>query len=186
MHLNAFLWQDHFIYFAAFAQFFDLGDFPERRLLVTELITKLKRLLKWFEKQTRIKFYRTSLLIAYDGNVKPHSIGDDWGISNKIENLGLVDLRKVADNENVYQRDGVLNGKVQIPDLSDILGTCLLTGSDGMDNETKYLTSTTIGISMIDFAHTFIDSDCMPSTLDENYMFGLQSVINHLEQCKSL
>ena len=164
-------------------QFFDLEDFPERRILVSEMIRRLKRLLKWFENQMRIKFFRTSLLIAYDGSVQLAPKLDDVPPMKR----GLEDLR-VETSENIYNLESkeYLSNKFQKLDISDIIESSSLKGKTGVSCEVDQVISDSVALNMIDFAHTFCDLEDMSSTLDDNYMFGLRSAIDHLEQCLSL
>ena len=152
------------------------------------MIQRLKSLLKWFEKQTRIKFYRTSLLIAYDGNVKLKSITDNSETTTKVDRSCFEELKKIPKNVDMHKLDGkeYPNGRFQISEINDIFGNHVLKERDGRENDINLIASNKIGISMIDFAHTFLDLDCLSSSLDDNYMFGLKSVIEHLEQCRSL
>jgi len=162
-----------------FIQFFDLEDYPERKGLVDILIQKLQLLLKWFEKQTRFKFFRTSLLISYDGNMQLHP---DRSQSSKITgNKGIEDFTNVS-RKNIYKLEGseYLNGKFNITGITDVIGRELLKEHDAMNNDVN---PTDVSVNMIDFAHTFLDLDS-PS-LDENYLFGLRSLIYNLEQCRN-
>lgn len=88
-------------------------------------------------------------------------------------------MHKLGGNE-------CLNGRFQISEINDILGNHILKERDGRENDINLITSSKVCINMIDFAHTFIDVGSLSSSLDDNYMFGLKSIIEHLEQCRSL
>ena len=133
--------------------------------------------MKWFEKQTRIKFFRTSLLISYDGNIRQYP---DHSRPSKItRNQGLEDLTHVS-GKNIYELEGTeyRNENFNILGITGVLGRELLKEHNIMNNDVN---PNAVGVKMIDFAHTFLDLDS-PS-LDENYLFGLRSLIDNLEQC---
>ena len=106
----------------------------------------------------------------------------DRSQSSKITgNKGIEDFTNVS-RKNIYKLEGseYLNGKFNITGITDVIGRELLKEHDAMNNDVN---PTDVSVNMIDFAHTFLDLDS-PS-LDENYLFGLRSLIYNLEQCRN-
>ena len=56
-----------FSFYSDVSNFLDLESVPERTYIVAEIISKLQNILQWFSNQERIKFYSSSILIAFDG-----------------------------------------------------------------------------------------------------------------------
>lgn len=166
-------------------QFFDLEEFPERQALVIEMVRRLRCLLKWFEKQKRIKFFRTSLLIAYEGSMKMTRRHADV---ERQKNSRLEDLNGIGSRENIYHLENKLKASESLTNpfkklgLHDIISNTPIKERDCLDYDSNQVVADNVGINMIDFAHTFCDVESMSSTLDENYMFGLRSAISHLER----
>ena len=207
----------------AFCYFFDLDNFPERKVIVSEVLRKLKQLLNWFEGQKRIKFFCTSLLIAYDGNLETKkntkntayeiketfekmSLDSDFkrnvskdGTKGKLERVSIKNnferiVSKTLEKKDIYQIDDTaLIGKTfkhmdvnYIDEFKDFKNggkleddLCELMNHEVLD------VSPDVTVNMIDFTHTFFDLEGMKDCVDENYMFGLRTLINELEQCLS-
>ena len=68
--VGVFCHMPHFIFFIFIldiTRFLDLQNVPGRNFIVKKIISKLKRIRTWFLHQKRIKFYSSSILIAFDG-----------------------------------------------------------------------------------------------------------------------
>lgn len=97
----------------------------------------------------------------------------------------LRDLKIVSECGNIYNLESkdFLSNKFHKLGINDFISNESLKGGiDSYDNDDQMIFDN-VGISMIDFAHTFIDNEGMSSSMDENYIFGLKSAISHLEQC---
>ncbi|XP_065063604.1 inositol polyphosphate multikinase-like isoform X2 [Rhopilema esculentum] len=167
-----------------FSYFFDIQSFPERRYLVKEVINKLKQLLQWFEKQKRIKFFRTSLLIAYDGSQKitekkawqkQEHFATDANGSKSFELGEIYQIEKKANANFHFQNVGIHD----FPPAS-LLGS---HRKSNLEMGEECIGREKCVVKMIDFAHTFCDLEEMSDCIDENYIYGLKSLINEIEKC---
>lgn len=162
----------------------------------------MKQLLKWFEGQKRIKFFCTSLLIAYDGNheTKRTLETSKTEVKETFEKMSLENnfermVCKTLEKKNIYQIDNTTlvgknfkhMGMNYIDEFKDLKkggkledDVCELTNHGVLD-----VSPEDVIVSMIDFTHTFFDLEGMKDCVDENYMFGLRTLISELEQCLS-
>lgn len=157
------------------AYFFDLENYPERVFLMAKLLQKLKRLMKWFKTQKRIKFYCTSLLIAYDGSKTFYgNIENKHGIyQNSVKKILLDPLtnKKGLQQSNLFSDADDIQQSVQkdMNNLNEKLGNYA---------DLNFTVEDDMVTSMIDFTHTFIDMEGMTNSVDENYIYGLQTLID--------
>ena len=144
----------------------------------------MKQLLQWFEKQKRIKFFRTSLLIAYDGSQKitekkawqkqEDFATEDPG-SKSLELSDIYQIEKKANANFHFQNMGIHGFH---PD--SLLGS---NGKSSLETGEGCIGREKCVVKMIDFAHTFCDLEEMSDCIDENYIYGLKSLINEIEKC---
>jgi hypothetical protein len=146
---------------------------PCRSHVINAVIQRLERIKHWFTEQRTFAFYASSLLIVYDGDAAkpgPDSDADGYNIKSGLDT-------DVNASSNSY----CMNGCSQtLPDDSSTrdCGHCLCsTGSD----VTACLQQPIIDIRMIDFTHSIRTTE-----EDGNYLFGLQSLIRHLNSLLEL
>ena len=123
-----------------------------RRDIVSACLDKLQLIRKWFEKQKQFAFFASSVLIAYEG--MPDEPDSEQNTQNGNKSSGASDTQ--ANDKNA----------------KDVKQATTKDNKEGSDNDTK---TPAAEVRMIDFAHVF------PATaVDENYSFGLASLINYL------
>eukprot|EP00794_Sanderia_malayensis_P012099 gene12099-13349_t len=156
-----------------FRSFFDLDNFPERIFLLAKILKRLEKMIKWFKTQRRVKFYCTSLLLAYDGI---------QNISEKIQirqNSSLKTPKEKLDKNKrfFYNTQDSLTKEIGIMTIDknekQHLGKPELLSMSNID----YVDDDDVVTSMIDFTHTFVDYEGMTDTIDDNYIYGLQTII---------
>lgn len=127
-----------------------------RKDCIQLVIDKLKRIEKWFLKQKKYAFYASSLLIVYDASVHGKGENNDQDIllcSDKDERSN-----KLEDVKNDHpSEDANIDNTSSLSDCG---------------NQSKCY----VDVRMIDFTHVFTSNE-----EDENYLFGLQNLIKHLE-----
>ena len=156
----------NFHFYVDISNFLDLKNAPERSCIVSEIISKLNKILHWFTRQKRVKFYSSSILIAFDGE-KTHYI-DDIVSSEKSSTCEGSDFshrgndvtQKTIDVKH-KQNDAKHQGKGITTSKGDVV------------------------VRMIDFPHTYIDLNGEKS-LDTNYIYGLRNLIQIFEHLNSL
>ena len=131
--------------------------------------------MKWFKTQKRIKFYCTSLLIAYDGSKTFYgNIENKHGIyQNSVKKILLDPLtnKKGLQQSNLFSDADDIQQSVQkdMNNLNEKLGNYA---------DLNFTVEDDMVTSMIDFTHTFIDMEGMTNSVDENYIYGLQTLID--------
>ena len=135
---------------------------------VKETIKKFEEIRCWFEKQTSYHFYSSSLIVIYEANLedilvsqqqnpKPKVNSDCLSATSTSNNNKSDSLNTEQDNSNNNNSSVNLNNNL---------------------NYTNKYKSDLVRIVMADFAHVFPAND----TLDTNYLFGLNKLIEHLKQ----
>ena len=125
--------------------------------------------MKWFETQKRIKFYCTSLLIAYDGS-------KSWlgkRSNNSTNHSGF--------KQSFSTRNGESNGlwhQLSTDMDEDNLSKEYNELAFDENNAGMRFVADDVVMGMIDFTHTFIDTEGMMDSVDENYIYGLRSLID--------
>lgn len=139
-----------------------LGEFflqgkHHRKDCIQLVIDKLKRIEKWFLKQKKYAFYASSLLIVYDASVHGKGENNDQDIL----------LCSDSEDERSNKLEDVKNDNPsEGPNIDDTSSL-----SDCGNQSKSY-----VDVRMIDFTHVFTSNE-----EDENYIFGLQNLIKHLE-----
>ncbi|KAA0718255.1 Inositol polyphosphate multikinase [Triplophysa tibetana] len=145
-----------------------------RRDAISLIISKIKSILRWFESQTQLHFYASSLLLVYEGSA--HRVN------------GMKHRRVETDsqyNHGSLTRSGRTHSEPYCTDLSlserNINGTRGGSVEDcenvGMKHQKEVGLEEGVEVKMIDFAHVF------PSDgPDESYMYGLRNLLSNLEQ----
>lgn len=150
-----------------------------------ELLRQLYVIHNWFKNQTVFHFYASSLLIVYDLDaIQTRSnlnidISRRNGVKKDVQDYvtspaalsgNEMDAILLSNNRNnIYRRSTTINSKT---DMVNELETPFIRNS----------TDCGIKVRMIDFAHVFpASTDSQESLLDTNYMFGLQNLIQILE-----
>lgn len=145
-----------------------------RRDAISLIISKIKSILRWFESQTQLHFYASSLLLVYEGSA--HRVN------------GMKHRRVETDsqyNHGSLTRSGRTHSQPYCTDLSlserNINGTRGGSVEDGenigMKHQKEDGLEEGVEVKMIDFAHVF------PSDgPDESYMYGLRNLLSNLEQ----
>ena len=140
-------------------------------------------------------------------NFEKLSLGSDFerivskdGIKENLEKVSVENnferiVSKTLQKKDIYQIDNTaLIGKTfkhvgmnYIDEFKDLKNggkledhLCELTNHGVLDVSPEDVT-----VNMIDFTHTFFDLEGMKDCVDENYMFGLRTLIRELEQCLS-
>jgi len=70
--------------------FLDLKNVPERARLVSEIISALDRIFQWFSHQERIKFYSSSILIAFDGEKTQYNSSSRRENGSSVQRIDVV------------------------------------------------------------------------------------------------
>lgn len=144
-------------------RFFHNGE-NIRKDAISLIISKIQSILRWFESQTQLHFYASSLLLVYEGS--PHRVN------------GTKHMRVESRcNHGSLTRSGRAFIQPYYTDLAhDIQSERNINGTCGGNAEEDSLEEG-VEVKMIDFAHVF-PSDCP----DESYMYGLRNLLANLEQ----
>lgn len=94
-----------FRFYVDISKFLDLKDAPERTCIVSKIISKLNKILQWFLHQKRVKFYSSSILIAFDGE-KTQYIDDIVSSGNNSTCEGSDFTYKGSDVK--HQANGII------------------------------------------------------------------------------
>ncbi|KAJ8318002.1 hypothetical protein KUTeg_003093 [Tegillarca granosa] len=140
-----------------FGKFFMI-DSNFKRSLIKVVIRKLKSMKDWFLKQRKYAFYASSILMVYDGDKKQE---EDCEMDYKSYDGIQDNVGHIADNERTV--NGTANSENERTNVSA-----------KMDEE--IIVDENIEVKMIDFTHVFHSSE-----EDQNYLFGLENLIHHLE-----
>ncbi|GAA6094938.1 inositol polyphosphate multikinase isoform X1 [Tachysurus ichikawai] len=180
------------------ARFFHNGV-ELRKDAISVSIHKIRNILQWFERQKSLHFYASSLLFVYEGS---HHIGN---AKNENEALTGQEYRQTEpeNKSNAHISSSMLKSSCGQVNFSSILETIynlrkvngfgshsLHHQAIGMSADMKAKANTVVEskssnsgkeenveVRMIDFAHVF-PSDCS----DDNYIYGLRSLLFVLEQ----
>ncbi|KAG1933785.1 inositol polyphosphate multikinase [Pimephales promelas] len=162
-------------------RFFHNGEALQRHAL-SLIISKIRSILRWFEGQTQLHFYASSLLLVYEGSPRTvngwkhkraetgtgHQQGEPQSNCNKPHEALIV--QGSLTHSHPYRREtnanGVCAGSVE-EEREEI----------GMGETKQFGQEDAVEVKMIDFAHVF------PSNSpDEGYMYGLRNLLSTLEQ----
>lgn len=142
-----------------------------RRHAVSLIISKIRSILRWFESQTQLHFYASSLLLVYEGS--PHTINNskhtpaDPGTEHQQgEPQSSLTHSHPYCHHVQLERNG--NGKH---------GGSVEEQDEEMWDRKQFGLEETVEVKMIDFAHVF-PSD----SPDESYKYGLKNLLSTLEQ----
>lgn len=143
------------------SRFFHNGQ-DLRRGAISLIISKIRRILRWFETQTQLHFYASSLLLVYEGS--PHTLD---GQKHKQTQ------HRPQNNSSSHQ-----SRSTHTPNTNGTLGGA--GGEDdgdvGVEDKKQFGQEEAVEVRMIDFAHVF-PSD----TADQSYMYGLRNLLAALE-----
>lgn len=132
--------------------------------LVREVLRQLNDIRTWFREQKLLHFYASSLLIVYD-----HSV--------------LQTLTNAQSNNSMSRMQQLLNGNADttthICSVNEMDPLPPTPPKDKAHSDIKYTyLEDYVKVKMIDFAHVFPSKS---GTIDTNYLFGLENLINILE-----
>lgn len=133
-----------------------------RTELIEPLLYKLRKLYKVIEKQNSFRFYSSSLLLMYEGDVK-----------RKCDGAPNTCCTFEKDQETRRKQDGNWS-----------LSSSSLNKSGNLNN---HICSCNVDLRMIDFVHTThggFSGDCMDTGPDSSYLFGLKNLIRILEEIR--
>ncbi|XP_059421807.1 inositol polyphosphate multikinase [Carassius carassius] len=155
------------------SKFFHNGQELQRHA-VSLIISKIRRILRWFESQNQLHFYASSLLLVYEGS--PHAVN--------------TSKHKPADPATGHQQGEPQSKALSFQSsLTHSHPYCHNTngkhgGSEekkakeiGMGDKKQFGQDEAVEVKMIDFAHVY-QSD----SPDESYMYGLRNLLSTLEQ----
>ncbi|KAF4085279.1 hypothetical protein AMELA_G00115920 [Ameiurus melas] len=146
-----------------------------RRDVITASIAKVKSILRWFENQSQLNFYASSLLFVYEG--LPLAPEEKSSIRSLQKNEGVLEY-----NNNIEQSLSTMyslhkKGCMQSHHQSkqDNSAWHSLTELDAGEQETEEMPEAEV--RMIDFAHVF------PSEVpDHGYIYGLRNLLKVLQR----
>ncbi|CAG2228302.1 IPK2 [Mytilus edulis] len=137
-----------------------------RKDYILAVIDKLKSIETWFLNQKKYAFYASSLLFVYNASVDSSDTHDivlcSEGKEEKLDSKENKTIDKESESD-INKTDDRLSeeGIVETENMS-----CNHTNPE----------RSFVDIRMIDFTHVFPSED-----RDENYIFGLQNLIKHLQ-----
>uniref|UniRef100_A0A673G2B2 Kinase n=1 Tax=Sinocyclocheilus rhinocerous TaxID=307959 RepID=A0A673G2B2_9TELE len=157
-----------------------------RRHAVSLIISKIQSILRWFESQTQLHFYASSLLLVYEGSPhrvngskhKPaepgteHQQGEPQSNSNNSHET--LSFQSSLTHSHPYchdvQHERNANGKCggSVAEKDEEIG---------MGDKKQFGQEEAVEVKMIDFAHVFPSNNP-----DESYMYGLRNLLSTLEQ----
>lgn len=155
-------------------KFFYNGDLL-RRDVIAASIAKVKSVLRWFENQSQLNFYASSLLFVYEG--LPMTSQEKSSTRSLQKHEGVLEY-----NNNIEQSLSTMyslhkKGCMQShhPSKQDNSAWHGLTQPDPGEQETEEMPE--VEVRMIDFAHVF------PSEVhDHGYIYGLKNLLKVLQQ----
>lgn len=168
---------------AGLCKFFNDGDIL-RRDAVTGSILKVQKILEWFEGQSQLSFYASSLLFVYEGGCPPDVMRSDarhtpeaCEQNNNIARSlsAMFSLHKKACVRSHYQakQDNGVWTSTQQPNGN----RGLRDGGEELKSDARQDTGGDVEVKMIDFAHVF------PSDgHDQGYIYGLKNLLKVLHQ----
>ncbi|XP_052069129.1 inositol polyphosphate multikinase-like [Mytilus californianus] len=146
-------------------EFFRQGKYY-RKDYIQAVVDKLKSIETWFLNQKKYAFYASSLLLVYNASVDITEAQDIvWCSEEKEEKLDSMEDNKIDLN---YESD-----------INQTYDRLKEEGSDETGNSSFNHNNpdrSFVDVRMIDFTHVFPSED-----RDENYIFGLQNLIKHLQ-----
>ncbi|XP_051945482.1 inositol polyphosphate multikinase-like [Xyrauchen texanus] len=152
-----------------------------RKDAISQIISKIQRILRWFESQRQLHFYASSLLLVYEGS--PDTVN---GMKHKRAETG----RQLLQSNGHFPHEALsvqcsliqVGGTCSQPFCSDLPHNIqhdrTMNGVSGARVEEEIIKEEeAVEVKMIDFAHVF-PSD----SPDEGYMYGLRNLLTTLEQ----
>ncbi|XP_042593359.1 inositol polyphosphate multikinase [Cyprinus carpio] len=161
------------------SRFFHNGQELQRHA-VSLIISKIRGILRWFESQTQLHFYASSLLLVYEGspyttNKSKHKPADPATEHQQGEPQSkALNFQSSLTHSHPYchnvQHERNANRKHGGSEKEQNKET-------GMRDKKQFGQEEAVEVKMIDFAHVF------PSNSpDESYMYGLRNLLSTLEQ----
>lgn len=150
-------------------EFFCPEDHGKKHIL--GILEQCKAIRTWFSQQTKFRFFSSSILIVYEG---------DSGRTIDEHLVQCKDLRKIPASK-------YLSCCGESPITSEHCENETFLDHFENRNHTQYEHSHAkdqeliprVTVRLVDFAHTYIGSY---SDVDENYLYGLQSLIQCFEE----
>ncbi|XP_064644352.1 inositol polyphosphate multikinase-like [Lineus longissimus] len=159
-----------------------------RNALVKSALDKTQEIHDWFERQSQLTFYSSSLLYVYEGDPSPiakvpnrnsHKNGDE--VCSEKESY---DCSSICNNGDDATKTGeILINSGKKNGHSEKRNNCVSNGlTAGMDKSQSDIASNGSGssdeitIKMIDFTHTYFENK-----KDDNYLLGLRTLIKHFK-----
>lgn len=174
-------WICQFLFPSGLTRFFHNGQDLQRHA-VSLIISKIRSILHWFESQTQLHFYASSLLLVYEGSPRTvngrkhkraeigreHQQGEPQSNCNKPHEALSVQGSLTHSHPYCHERNtnGICVGSVEV-EHEEI----------GMWDKKQFGQEEAVEVKMIDFAHVFSSN-----SPDEGYMFGLRNLLSTLEQ----
>ncbi|KAM9462514.1 inositol polyphosphate multikinase [Clarias gariepinus] len=151
-------------------KFFNNGDLL-RQDVIAASIAKVQSILRWFENQSQLNFYASSLLFVYEG--LPSAPEKKSGTRSLQKNEGVLEYNNNIEQSlsSIYS----LHQKGCMQSQQDNSAWHGHTQPDTGGHETREMPD--VEVRMIDFAHVF------PSTAhDHGYIYGLRNLLKVLQQ----
>ncbi|KAI5103077.1 inositol polyphosphate multikinase, partial [Silurus meridionalis] len=155
-------------------KFFYNGDLL-RRDVITASITKVQNILRWFENQSQLNFYASSLLFVYEG--LPLTL--DEKSSTLQKNEGVLEYNNNIDPSlstmySLHKKQGYMPSLHQSKQDNSVWHDGLTHPDAGEQEADETIQAE---VRMIDFAHVF------PSEVRDNgYIYGLRNLLRVLQQ----
>ncbi|XP_016311980.1 inositol polyphosphate multikinase isoform X2 [Sinocyclocheilus anshuiensis] len=161
------------------SRFFHNGQELQRHA-VSLIISKIRSILRWFEIQTELHFYASSLLLVYEGS--PHTINKS---KHKPADPATEHQQGEPQSKALSFQSSLTHSRPYCHDIQHERNTNGKHGGSieeqdeeiGMGDKKQFGQEETVEVKMIDFAHVF-PSD----SPDESYMYGLRNLLSTLEQ----
>lgn len=149
-------WWKNVFAFTGLTRFFHNGE-NIRKDAIYLIISKIQSILRWFESQTRLHFYASSLLLIYEGS--PHGF-------NGTKHMRVKSQCNHGSSYRTHSQPYWTDLPHDIQSERNINGGSVK--EDSLEEQ--------VDVKMIDFAHVF------PSDgPDESYMYGLRNLLGNLE-----
>jgi len=188
-----------FLYFSGLGTYFNIKH-GLRKDAIKVILEKLKDIEQWFLTQRKHAFYASSLLVVYEGDMQHNDLfmscnqcnNGDCKCSTSSASHHTMSL-DTADNTSSGATDSTdLTSSEVDTELSDQTDGSSMTASVSsisVDAQSCSINNLPVNnhnagladVRMIDFTHVFNVEDS-----DENYLYGLQNLISHMQQLLDL
>ncbi|XP_051959408.1 inositol polyphosphate multikinase-like [Xyrauchen texanus] len=172
------------------SKFFYNGDIL-RKDAITASILKVQKILHWFESQSQLNFYASSLLFVYEGvcmpsfgsqtilesHLTPKTCEQNNNIDQSLSTMySLHNKGCIQSHYQIKQDNSAWKTSAQQPNGNHSLARLEEEGREAK-SEVGQKTVGSVEVKMIDFAHVF------PSDVhDHGYIYGLKNLLKALHQ----